>query len=82
MLKETENKIYKLSQENGGIQINLSKSGVKVSTRDTPGIVGVGIDIDEAVYNCWEKLLIRIDDFSKEIFYFDKMSQKKRRLLT
>lgn len=78
----TLKKLNALSKESGGIQINISKLGVKVSTRDTPGVNAKSDNLDDAVLDCWEKLMSYIDWFAaNDSFYKEKMNAKKDRLI-
>jgi len=46
-----------LKQENGGVQVNLTRKGVTVSTRYTPLVKGQGDTLFKAAFECAQKVL-------------------------
>lgn len=84
MKEITEKKFKALSNEQGGVQINSSRDGVKVATRDTPLVTGKGKTLDEAMESCWNRLMDQIEYFAKwnPAFYAESMAAKKQRLLS
>lgn len=80
----TAKRIEALAQEPSGVQINASREGVKVATRDTPLVSRKGIDLDDAVERCWNELMGSIEQLAKlnPEFYEERMREKKERLLS
>jgi hypothetical protein len=50
-----------LAQAPGGVQVNITSTGVCVSTRYTPLIRGRGITIMEAASNCAQKFIEAVE---------------------
>lgn len=81
MTETTGLRIEALGREEGGVQINISRSGVSVSLRDTPLIKAKGKSIDEAVDACWRDLFSSMIEYEVMPFYLERMREKRERLL-
>lgn len=61
-MKRTIKRLEALAQGKSGVQINMSRSRIKVSTRYTPLVVGVGKTLPGAVEDCVHWLLDWLKD--------------------